>query len=104
MSRFELARVADPMRPQGISDVLRPNFPSLAANMTERLTGRPFLKPTLIKTVGGVKVGFIGITSDIVKEIYPLLALGFDFTQGDTFDKYDTNLRAPELQSSSRNE
>ncbi len=37
------------------------SFPVLAANLTERGTGKPFAKPYVIKTVGGVKVGVLGL-------------------------------------------
>lgn len=37
------------------------SFPVVAANLTERGTGKPFAKPYVIKTVGGVKVGVLGL-------------------------------------------
>ena len=64
------------------SDVARPNYPNLAAN-ARYSTGREFLPATLIKDLDGVKVGFIGLTSDIVAEMSPALAMGFTFTQGE---------------------
>ena len=85
-SRRELEALRDPLRPEGIQEIFRPNYPNLAANMTETFSGRHVLPPTLTKVVGGVKVGFIGLTSDIVKYTYPLLAPGLTFTQGE--DKY----------------
>ena len=69
---------ADPLLPN-FKEVLKPNFPNLAANMTG-LTGREVLPATLVKDVNGVKVGFIGLTSDIVKFVYALLAPDFKFT------------------------
>lgn len=68
----------DDLRPV-ITAIKKPNFPNLAANMTYTSTGKDVLPATLMKEVGGVKVGFIGITSDIVKFVYPLLAPAFDF-------------------------
>lgn len=98
-SRRELEALRDPLRPQGIDQIFRPNYPNLAANMTETLSGRHLLPPTLTKVVGGVKVGFIGITSDIVKFTYPLLAPGLTFTQGEDqytslINRYAAQLRA----------
>lgn len=63
-----------------------PSFPTLAANITYTSpppkAGKPFLRPTLLKNVGGVQVGFIGISSDIVPRMDPALAAGLDFLQG----------------------
>ena len=68
----------------------QPNFPHLAANVTlaklgpadPTVNGAAFLPPTLTLTRSGVKIGFIGISSDIVAQMYQPLALGFTFTQG----------------------
>ena len=83
--------------------ILRPNYPNLAANLKITL---PFFKrgdylmpPTMIKMVGGVKVGFIGITSDIVPRMHPMLAFGLNFLDYDTqvyselVEKHATELR-----------
>lgn len=78
-------RMLDMMMPFG--EIKRPNFPNLAANV--KLTfppmqrGNTLLPATLTKTVGGVKVGMIGITSDIVPRMHKMLALGMDFLQGE---------------------
>lgn len=69
-----------------------PSFPYLAANLTYQklgpsdpsVTGTQVLPPTMEITRGGIKIGFIGITSDIVAQMYQTLALGFIFTQGET--------------------
>lgn len=95
----ELAMLRDPMRPEGITEIFRPNYPNLAANMVETRTGALLLPATLIKQVGGVKVGFIGLTSDIVKMMYPLLAPGLTFTEGEAqyaqlINKYAAQLRS----------
>ena len=37
-------------------------FPYLAANVVDRRSGTPILAPTWVKSVDGVKVGFIGLT------------------------------------------
>lgn len=97
-SRRELEMLRDPLRPD-IDEILRPNYPNLAANMVNTMTGRHVLAPTFSKTVGGVKVGFIGLTSDIVKYTYPLLAPGLTFTEGEKaytelINKYAAALRS----------
>lgn len=63
-------------------EIARPNYPNLAAN-ARYSTGLEFLPATLIKDLNGVKVGFIGLTSDIVAEMSPALAIGFTFIQGE---------------------
>ncbi|MCP4184328.1 MAG: hypothetical protein GY761_13615 [Hyphomicrobiales bacterium] len=71
-----------------ISDIHRPNFPNLAANVTYTKpfwnSGAPFLPATMIKTFGGIKIGIIGITSDIVPKMHKMLGEGFKFTSGMT--------------------
>ena len=77
--------------------MMLPNFPVLAvtySNVAANLTyaklgpkdptvnGSQVLPPTMLKTVGGVKVGFIGLTSDIVPEMYAPLSMGFNFFTG----------------------
>jgi 2',3'-cyclic-nucleotide 2'-phosphodiesterase (5'-nucleotidase family) len=89
-----------------VRDVSRPNFPNLAANLSLESPGGMMpprmrarmrermgvehagLPATQIMEVGGVKVGFIGITSDIVAHMHKMLALGMNFTQGE--DNYRT--------------
>ncbi|MBI5040718.1 MAG: 5'-nucleotidase C-terminal domain-containing protein, partial [Gammaproteobacteria bacterium] len=58
-------------------------FPNLAANLFFD-SGELVLTPSMIKTIGGVQVGFIGITSDIVEKMDERLATNFTFTQGET--------------------
>lgn len=68
--------------------VKRPNYPNLAANLKITLPffrrGDYLMPPTMTKMVGGVQVGFIGITSDIVPRMHPLLAFGLKFLDYDT--------------------
>lgn len=85
------------------SEVLRPNYTVLAANATfktpDMVQGRPmmermakrmfnyqegqaFLPPTTIIERQGIKIGFIGITSDIVERMHPMMAMNIAFTQG----------------------
>lgn len=67
--------------------VERPNFPNLAANLTQTLPplakGDLLLPGTRILDVGGVRVGFIGLTSDIVPRMAAPFAWGFAFLQGE---------------------
>lgn len=68
-------------------EVKQPNFINLAANVTYSQPlwkkGEPLLQPTLLKEVNGVKVGFIGLTSDIVAEMHEMLARGLHFVTGE---------------------
>jgi len=67
-------------------------FDNLIANINNDAQGQPititpanpvpFLPATDIQIVNGVKVGFIGLTSDIVKLMHPMMALNIEFTQG----------------------
>lgn len=86
-----------------VGDVKRPTFPNLAANATYTLppakAGQPFLPPTLLKTIGGVKVGFIGITSDIVAQMSDLLAIGLSFVQGEDNYRQLINQHASDLRA-----
>lgn len=67
--------------------VERPNFPNLAANLTQTLPpfsrGELLLPGTLVRDAGGVRIGFIGLTSDIVPRMAKPFAWGFDFLQGE---------------------
>jgi len=80
------------------SEIARPNYPNLAAN-ARYSTGRKFLPATLVKEMNGVKVGFIGLTSDIVAEMSPVLAMGFTFTQGENAYKNLIERHAAALRS-----
>lgn len=64
--------------------VKRPNFPNLGANVKDITDMLPqdFLPPTHMLQFDGVKVGFIGFTSDIVEMMHPMLAQGMDFAHG----------------------
>jgi len=66
--------------------IKKPNFPYIAANVTNVApaprVGETFLSPTFVTTVAGVTIGFIGITSDIVPLMHSTLSTGFEFTQG----------------------
>lgn len=65
--------------------IKRPNFPNLGANVkdiTDIVMPGDFFAPTHMITHKGVKVGFVGFTSDIVEQMHPLLAEGMDFAFG----------------------
>lgn len=84
--------------------VKKVNYPNLAANLKITLPffrrGDYLMPPTMMKEVAGVKVGFVGITSDIVPRMHPMLALGLKFldydtkTYADLIQKHATDLRA----------
>ena len=84
-----------------------PTFPVIASNlfyaklgpMDTSPSGGLVLPPTFTKTINGVKVGLIGITSDIVPKMYIQLATGFSFTDGETAYKDLINLYASQLRS-----
>jgi sulfur-oxidizing protein SoxB len=66
--------------------VKRPSFTNLAANLTyaaPSMNTGYVMPPNVIRSIGGVKVGFIGLTSDIVAQMSSALAIGFSFTQGE---------------------
>lgn len=82
--------------------VKKPNFTNLAANLSYAApspnTGY-VMPPTAMRTIGGVKVGFIGLTSDIVPQMSSLLATGFSFTQGEADYKTLINGQAAALRA-----
>ncbi len=58
-------------------------YPMLAINIYDRLTGKSFLPPYSINEVGGLRVGVIGIASNIVdKTMPPHFSEGLRFTDG----------------------
>ncbi len=59
------------------------NYPMLAVNIYEADSNRRFFPPYLIQKVGGLKVGIIGIASNIVdKTMPPHFSQGLRFTDG----------------------
>jgi len=82
--------------------IKQPNFPNIAANMQSTAgynAGTLLLPGTYTKTMGGVKVGFIGLTSDIVAQMDAALATGFSFTQGESAYRDLINNQAQTLRS-----
>lgn len=85
-----------------VTTIKQPNFPNIAANMQSTSganAGGLLLPGTLTKTVGGVKVGFIGLTSDIVAQMDSALALGLSFTQGESAYRDLINSQAQALRN-----
>ncbi|MCP3984448.1 MAG: hypothetical protein GY723_08660 [bacterium] len=67
--------------------IARPGFPNLAANLTQTFppfsAGDPLLPGTLVLQAGEVRVGFIGLTADIVPRMAVPFSWGFGFVQGE---------------------
>jgi sulfur-oxidizing protein SoxB len=68
--------------------VATPDYPVVAGNVRKTFwlfaEDDPLLPATHVMAVGDVKIGFIGITSDIVPRMSALLGWGFTFLQGET--------------------
>src|SRR5579862_2073953 len=59
------------------------NYPALAINIYEQSTGKRFLSPYCVQETGGLKIGIIGIASNIVdKTMPPHFSEGLRFTDG----------------------
>jgi 5'-nucleotidase len=71
-------------------------YPTLAANVVDHATGRPILPPYVVKEVGGVKVGFVGVlVKDVPHLVSPAGVAGLDFLdEADTVNHYVPVLRA----------
>ncbi|MBI3560416.1 MAG: 5'-nucleotidase C-terminal domain-containing protein [Gammaproteobacteria bacterium] len=67
-------------------EIKRPNFPNLAANVSYTAppskNGQGFLPATWMTTRGGISVGVIGLSSDIVAHMAGPLAAGLSFVEG----------------------
>lgn len=94
-------RVNQTMMPFG--EIRKPNFPNLAANVTLTMPpmrrGQLMMPATLTKDMNGVKVGLIGLTSDIVPRMHKMLAMGMSFVEGEDnyrelVNRYQKQLRA----------
>lgn len=83
-------------------------YPNLAANLTYKKLGPldpspnngQVLPATTTITKNGIKIGFIGITSDIVPKMYTPLTIGFNFVEGETNYKSIIETNAAALRSS----
>ena len=83
--------------------IKRPTFPNLGGNVTLTTgsnAGQPLMPATKTLIIDGVKVGFIGITSDIVPEMHSVLAAGMSFLAGETAYLNYVNTNAAQLRAS----
>jgi S-sulfosulfanyl-L-cysteine sulfohydrolase len=55
-------------------------FPVLAANLRDATSGEPIFPGTMVREVGGVRIGFAGLTSAIIPNMSPRFAEGLRFT------------------------
>jgi len=71
-------------------------FPFLAANVEDAATGVPLLPPYVVKTVGGVRIGFIGaVTRSTPGIVMPSGIRGWRFTaEAPALNRYARQLRA----------
>ncbi len=70
-----------PRQLQNLAAALK--YPVLAANIYEKATGHRFFAPYLLREVAGLRVGIIGIASNIVdKTMPPHFSEGLRFTDG----------------------
>ena len=74
------------------------SYPMLAINVYETASGRLFFQPYTIKELGGLRIGVIGIASNIVdKTMPPSFSTGLSFTSGqDELPQYIDLLRGQE--------
>ncbi len=80
--------------------ILRPNYPNLGANVKD--IALPFwdlMPATHTKEINGVKVGFIGLTSDIVADMHVFMAIGLKFTLGEEANRLLINKHAAALRA-----
>lgn len=70
--------------PDSDSDILRPAYPNLGGNVTDTsgLGEEPLMPASATFQLGNVKVGVIGITSDMVEDMFGMLGFQMDFLQG----------------------
>jgi len=97
MTKDELAQNGLPVP---AINVLKPNHAILGGNVTFTIptrAGQPVAPATMIKDINGVKVGLIGITSDIVPLQSSASAAGMAFLIGETAYKDYINSHAQEL-------
>jgi len=74
----------DRFTPRGASPqgTLPTNYLNLGGNVTNQPLNSEFLPATTTFTFNGVKVGMIGITSDIVRRMHPSFAIRMNFLEG----------------------
>ncbi len=76
-------------------------FPFLAANVVDRNTREPILPPYLVKSVNGVKVGFIGMTLEGTADIVAQAGIaGVDvLDEAETANRYVRELQRQHVES-----
>ena len=106
--RYTTAAIPLPLQPMLPSfPILATTYLNVAANLTyaklgpkdPTVDGSQVFPATMLKTIGGVKVGFIGLTSDIVPEMYAPLSMGFNFVTGQTNYMNIVNANAASLRA-----
>jgi 5'-nucleotidase len=77
------------------------DFPFLAANVTSVRTGRTIFPPYLIKRVGGVRIGFIGMTLEGTPELLlPVFSSVLHFAdEADTANRYVRELKRKKVKA-----
>jgi 2',3'-cyclic-nucleotide 2'-phosphodiesterase (5'-nucleotidase family) len=77
------------------------DFPYIAANVIDEKTNKPVLNPYVIKKVGGVQIGFIGVAlSDTPSVVMPSGVEGVEFTdERQAINKYAAVLKAKGVKS-----
>jgi 2',3'-cyclic-nucleotide 2'-phosphodiesterase / 3'-nucleotidase / 5'-nucleotidase len=77
------------------------DFDYLAANVVDEETGEPILKPYEIKEIGGVQVGFIGVSySDTPGIVIPSGTAGVKFTdEAEAINKYTDELKSQGIEA-----
>jgi 5'-nucleotidase len=76
-------------------------FPFLSANVTSVRTGKTVFPPYVIKRVGGVKIGFIGMTLEATPELLlPVFASVLHFAdEADTANRYVRELKRKKVKA-----
>jgi len=74
------------------------NYPILAANIYHKENGKYFFKPYIVKNINGLKIGILGLASNIVDKTMPAsYSEGLTFTNGrDELPKLVEHLRSDE--------
>ena len=77
------------------------DFPFLAANVTSVRTGRTLFPPYVIKSVGGVRIGFIGMTLEGTPELLlPVFSSVLHFAdEADTANRYVSELKRKKVKA-----
>ncbi len=71
------------------------DFKYIAANVVDKSSGQPIFDPYMVKDIGGVKVGFIGIvTTETKTSVIPTSTKPFNFLdEAGTINKYTKELK-----------